>query len=147
MYRSNCLQKSLQATFDIRHHCRTRCMGKIEDLCRLLLLVRGTLSAIKLLTNDFSLTDELALLLFSPNRIFDPEVRLTVRPRLISTGTRRTPKIHPGTVEVRSPCKVHSINIIEGHVSHLSIWIDPFQTRYTKIQDPSGASKKRGYSE
>ena len=107
-------------------------MEKIEDSCRLLLLVRGTLNAIKLLTNDFSHTDELAFLLFSPNRIFDPEVRLTVRPRLISTGTRRAPKIHPGTVEVRRPGEVHSINIIEGHASHLSIWIDPFHRSATQ---------------
>ena len=49
---------------------------------------------------------------------------LTVRLRLISTGTSRAPKVHPGAVDVRRPGEVHSINIIEGHASHLRSWID-----------------------
>ena len=55
--------------------------------------------------------------------MFDYLVALTVR--LSSTWTCRTPKVHPGPINVRCPGEVHSINIIEGHASHLSIWIDP----------------------
>ena len=126
------LQKSLQVPFDICHHCHTRCVEKIEGSSRLLPPVRGTLIAIKLSTYDFSFIDELAFLLFSPDRVFDPKVRLTVRSRLISTRTRGAPKIHPGAVEVRRPGEIHSINIVKGHASHVSIWISPFHRSATR---------------
>ena len=54
---------------------------------------------------------------------------LTVRRGLISTGTRRAPKVHPWAVDVRRPGEEHSIIIIEGHASHLSTWIDPVHRR------------------
>ena len=78
-----------------------------------------------LLTSNFSLPENLALLFLSLYSIFDSEVALTVRLELISTWTRRTPKIHPGLIDIRCPGEVHGINIIEGHASHLSTWIDP----------------------
>ena len=53
------------------------------------------------------------------------KVALTVRLRLVSTGTRRAPKVHPRAVDVRRPGEVHGIDIIEGHASHLRTWIDP----------------------
>ena len=78
-----------------------------------------------LLTQNIYFSDDLASLLFWLNKDFYLKVALTVSLRLISTGTRRAPKVHPGAVDVRRPGEVHSINIIEGHASHLSTWIDP----------------------
>ena len=117
-------------------------MEKIEGSCRLFPLVRGTLITIILLTANFSYSRNLAFLLFSLYRTSDLEAALTVRLRLISTGTRRAPKIHPGAVNVRRPGEVHSINIIEGHASHLSTWIDPVHRpaagRYENHPDQQG---------
>ena len=59
------------------------------------------------------------------DRVCNLKVALTVRLRLVSTGTRRAPKVHPRAVDVRRPGEVHGINIIEGHASHLGTWIDP----------------------
>ena len=121
-------------------------MEKIEGSCRLFPLVRGTLGAIKLLTHKYSFADDLAFLLFLLDRVFDLKVALTVRLRLISTGTRRTPKVHPGAVDVRRPGEEHSINIIEGHASHLSTWIDPVHRpaaeRYENHPDHQGKEVK-----
>ena len=100
-------------------------METIEDSCRPFPLVRGTLGARKLLTYNSCFSDDLAFLLFLLNKVFDLKVALTVRLRLISTGIRRAPKVHPWPVDVRCPGEVHSINIIKGHASHLSTWIDP----------------------
>ena len=100
-------------------------MGTIEDSCRPFPLVRGTLGARELSTYNFCFLDDLTFLLFLPSKVFDLKVALTVRLRLISIGTRCAPKVHPGAVDVRRPGEVHSINIIKGHASHLSTWIDP----------------------
>ena len=104
-------------------------METIEDSCRPFPLVRGTLGARKLLTYGVSFSEDLAFLLILLDGVFDLKVALTVRLRLISTGTGRTPKVHPGAVDARRPGEVHSINIIEGHASHLSTWIDPVHRR------------------
>ena len=100
-------------------------MGTIEDSCRPFPLVHGTLGATKLSTYNCCYSDDLAVLLFLLNMGFILKVALTVRLRLTSTGTRRAPKVHPGAVDVRRPGEVHSVNIIEGHASHLSTWINP----------------------
>lgn len=100
-------------------------MEKIEVSCRPFPIVRGTLGARNLSTYNFWFSEDLAFLLFFLNKVFNLKVTLTVRLRLISTGTRRATKVHPGAVDVRRPGEVHSISMIKGHASHLSTWIDP----------------------
>ncbi len=125
-------------------------MEKTEGSCRLFLLVGGTLGTITLLTPNLSFSDDLAYLLFSLDRVFDMEEPLTVVRRLISTGTRRAPKVHPRAVNVRHPSEVHSINIVEGHARHLSTWIDPVHRpaaeRYKNHPDNQGKGAKANNS-
>ena len=67
------------------------------------------------------------------------KVALTVRLRLVSTGTRRAPKVHPKAVDVRRPGEVRVINIILRHASQLGTWIDsvhrPAAKRYENHSD------------
>ena len=87
-------------------------MEKIEGSCRTLPLACGTLITVTLLTPPFSIPNNLGFLLFSLDKIFNYELGLTGRRRLISTGIRRAPKVHPSAVDARRPCQVHRINII-----------------------------------
>ena len=79
----------------------------------MLLLVRSTLITVTLLTTHFSFPNNLDLLLFLLDKMFDYELALTERCRRF-IRTSRAPKDYIRAVEGRCPSEVHRINTTEG---------------------------------
>ena len=73
-------------------------------------------------SNHFSIPTPLPFFLASLDELSDMG---WFTERMVPTDTRCAPKFHPWVRDVRRPGEIDDVNVVEGHASHFSIWIDP----------------------